>query len=98
MCIIKKVFYYKETKLPVIKYKDEDEIWVRAKTVANIWRYKNTMKLIHDHVKPEDRKETVRIGAQIQTEQNVPPGKVTHGKEREKHNLYQRVRIIQSNT
>ena len=32
--IIKKVFYYEETKLPVIKYKDE--IWVKANTVANI--------------------------------------------------------------
>ena len=28
MCIIKKVFYYEETKLPVIKYKDE--IWVKG--------------------------------------------------------------------
>ena len=50
MCIIKNAFYYKETKLPVIKYKDE--IWVRAKTVANILRYKNTMKSIHDGVEP----------------------------------------------
>ena len=32
MCIIKKVFYYEETKLPVIKY--EDEIWVKANTVS----------------------------------------------------------------
>ena len=33
---MKKVFYYEETKLPVIKYKDE--IWVKAKTVANTLR------------------------------------------------------------
>ena len=55
MCIIKKVFYYKETKLLVIKYKDE--IWVRAKTAANILRYKNTMKSIPDHVDPEDKRD-----------------------------------------
>ena len=40
MCIINKVFYYEETKLSVIKYKDE--IWVKANTVANILGYKNT--------------------------------------------------------
>ena len=34
MCIVKKVFYYEETKLPVIEYKDE--VWVKANTVANI--------------------------------------------------------------
>ena len=36
MFIIKIVFYYEETKLPVTKNKDE--IWVKAKTVANIWK------------------------------------------------------------
>ena len=46
MCIIEKVFHYEETELPVIKYKDE--IWVKADTVANILRYKNTMKSIRD--------------------------------------------------
>ena len=54
MCIIKKVSYCEGTKLPVIKYKDE--IWVKAKTVANILRYKNTMKSILDHVDPEEKK------------------------------------------
>ena len=53
----KKIFCYEETKLPVIKYKDE--IWVRPKTVADILRYKNIIKSIRDHVDPE---ETVRIG------------------------------------
>ena len=37
MSIIKKVFYYEETKLPVIKYKNE--IWAKTNTVANILRY-----------------------------------------------------------
>ena len=34
MCIINKVIYYEETKLPVIKYKDE--IWVKANTLQNL--------------------------------------------------------------
>ena len=55
MSIIKKVFYYEETKLPVIKYKDE--IWAKANTVANILRYKNTKKSIRDHVDPEDKRK-----------------------------------------
>ena len=66
----KKVFYYEETKLPVIKYKDE--IWVKANTVANISRYKNTMKSIRDHVNPEEKsKRTVRIRTQIQIDRFV---------------------------
>ena len=54
MCIMKKVLYYEETKLPVIKYKDE--VWVKAKTVANILRYKNTKKSMLDHVDTEDKR------------------------------------------
>ena len=34
MCITKKVFYYGETELPVIKYMDD--IWFRGKTIAEI--------------------------------------------------------------
>ena len=34
MCIIKKVFHYEETELPVIKCKDD--IWFRGKTIAEI--------------------------------------------------------------
>ena len=55
MCIIKKVFCYEETKLPVIKYKDE--VRVKANTVANILGYKNTVKSIEDHVNPEDKRK-----------------------------------------
>ena len=54
-----KVFYYKETKLLAIKYKDE--IWVRAKTVANILWYKNTMKSIRDHVEALDKKRSSKL-------------------------------------
>ena len=60
-CIIKKVFYYEETKFPVIQYKDQ--IWVRAKTVANILRYKNTTKSIRDHVEPEEKKRLSELGS-----------------------------------
>ena len=53
MCIIKKVFYYKETELPVIKCKDD--IRFRGKTIAEILKYANQFKVIYDHVDPEDR-------------------------------------------
>ena len=53
MCIIKKVFSYEETELPVIKYKDK--IWFRGKTVAEILRYPIQRKAIREHVDPEDR-------------------------------------------
>ena len=54
MRIIKKVFYYEENKLPVVRY--EDEIWDKAKTVDNILKYKNTKKSVLDHVDPEDKR------------------------------------------
>ena len=53
MCIIKRVFYYEETELPVIKYRDD--IWFRGNTIAEILKYTNQRKAIHDHVDPEDR-------------------------------------------
>ena len=59
MWIIKKIFYNEETELPVIKYKDE--IRVKANTVANILRYKNTIKSIQDHVEPKDKRIVAKI-------------------------------------
>ena len=53
MSIIKKVFHYEETELPVIKCKDD--IWFRGKTVAEILKYANQRKAIRDYVGPEDR-------------------------------------------
>ena len=53
MCIIKKVFYYEETELSVIKCKDG--ICFRGKTIAEILKYANQGKAIRDHVDPEDR-------------------------------------------
>ena len=70
MCIIKKVFYYEETKLPVIKYKDE--IWLRAKTVPNILRYKKNMKLIHNHVDPEDKIILAELGPKSKQNETFP--------------------------
>ena len=60
MSIIEKVFKYKETDLPIIKYKDE--IWFKAVAVATILRYKNTMKSIRDHVDPEDKRKLSELG------------------------------------
>ena len=70
MRIIKKVFYYEETKLPVIKYKDE--IWVKAKTVANILRYKNTKKSIRDHVDTEDKRILSELGPKSKDNETFP--------------------------
>ena len=70
MCIIKKVFYYEETELPVIKYKDE--IWVKANTVANILRYKNTIKSIQDHVEPEDKRRLSELAPQSKGNETLP--------------------------
>ena len=92
MSIVKKVFYYEETKLPVIKCKDD--IWLRGKTIAEILKYANQRKAIRDHVDPEDRarfdelqggtnRSSPKKDTRIQTERNVPPNN-----KREKHNLY----------
>ena len=70
MSIIEKVFKYEATELPVIKY--ENEIWFKAVVVATILKYTNQRKVIRDHVDPEDKKKTVRIDVQIQTERFVP--------------------------
>ena len=51
MCIIRKVFYYEETELPVIKYMDD--IWFTGKTIAEIVKYTNQHKAIRDHVDPK---------------------------------------------
>ena len=70
MCIIKKVFYYEETKRPVIKYKDET--WVKANTVANVLRYNNTIKSIRDHVDPEDKRRLSEWGPKSKHNETLP--------------------------
>ena len=80
----KKLFYYEKTKLPVIKYKDE--IWVKAKTIANILRYKNTIKSIRDHVDPEDKNRLSELGPKSKQNETFPI-EFTHGKERGKRDI-----------
>ena len=70
MCIIKKVFCYEETKLPVTKYKDK--IWVKANTVASILKYKNTIKSIRDHVDPEDNRRLSELGPKYKHNEKIP--------------------------
>ena len=70
MCIIKKVFRYEESDLPIIKYKDE--IWIKAVTVATILTYKNTMKSIHDHVDPEDKRKLSELGLKYKQNESFP--------------------------
>ena len=70
MSIIEKVFHYEESKLSVIKYKDE--IWFKAVAVATILRYKNTMKSIRDHVDPEDKKKLSELGSKTKQNETDP--------------------------
>ena len=49
----KESFYYEETELPVIKYKDD--LWFRGKTIMEILKYTNQHRAIRDHIDPEDR-------------------------------------------
>ena len=76
MCIIRKIFHYEETGLPVIKRKDD--IWFRGKTIAEILKYADQRKAIRDHVDPEDRGNesfSLSKGIRIQGVQNGPPNK-----------------------
>ena len=47
------IFIYEGNELAIIK--KDDDIWFRAKTVANILNYSNHRKAIIDHVDPEDK-------------------------------------------
>ena len=47
------IFIYEGKKLDIIK--KDDDIWFRAKIVANILKYTNTRKAIRDHVDLEDK-------------------------------------------
>ena len=50
---IKEVFKYENSELSIIK--KDDDIWFKAKTIADILKYTNTRKAIRDHVDYEDR-------------------------------------------
>ena len=68
--IIKKEFHYEETELPVIKCKND--IWIKAVAVATILSYKNTMKSIHDHVDPEDKRKLSELGPISKQKETFP--------------------------
>ena len=51
--IYMEIFIYEGNELAIIK--KDDDIWFRAKTVANILKYSNQRKAIIDHVDSEDK-------------------------------------------
>ena len=53
MSVIEKVFHYEESKLSVLKFKDE--IWFKAKQVALLLGYLDPCRSIRQNVDPEDR-------------------------------------------
>ena len=57
------IFIYEGNELAIIK--KDDDIWFRAKTVANILKYSNQRKAIIDHVDPEDKSllKEINIGS-----------------------------------
>ena len=69
MSIIEKVFKYKVTELPVIKY--EDEIWFKAVVVATILKYTNQRKAIRDHVDPEDKRKLSELMSKSKRNESV---------------------------
>ena len=83
--IIKKVFYYEETELPFIKYKDE--IWVKAYTVASILGYKNTMKSIRDHVDLEDKRRLSELAPKSKGNKTLPLKRTPGSKQNETFTL-----------
>ena len=102
MCIIKKVFHIEETELPVIKCKDD--IWFRGKTITEILKYTNQRKAIHDHVDQEDRARFNELHGGTNRSFSLRASGSRGSKtdpltnNEKKHNLYQRVRMIQFNT
>ena len=70
MSIVEKMFYYEETEVPVIKYKDE--IWFKAVAVATILKYKNTMKSIRDHVDLEDKRKLSELRSKSNQNETDP--------------------------
>ena len=85
MYYILTIFYHEETKLPVIKYKDE--ICIKSRTVADIFRYKNTIKSIHDHVDPEDKRRLSELGPKSKHNEALPSEK-SPMKKNEKNTIY----------
>ena len=55
------MFTYEGKKLNIIK--KDDDIWFRAKTVANILEYSNSRKAINDHVDEKDKCSLKRLNS-----------------------------------
>ena len=53
MSIIEKAFNYGSFEVPVIK--KDDEIWFKGVAIADVLKYTNQRKAIHDHVDPEEK-------------------------------------------
>ena len=70
MSIIKKVFYYEETELPVIKCKNDK--WFRGKTIAEILGYAIQRKAIRDQVDPEDKRKLSELGPKSKQNETNP--------------------------
>ena len=97
MCIIKKVFSYEETELPVIKYKDD--IWFRGKTVVEILGYAIQRRAIREHVDAEDRVRLTELcgGANRSSSLRASGSRGSKTDPLTNNDLYYRVWIIQSN-
>ena len=50
----------------------KDEIWVKANTVDNILRYKNTIKSVRNHVDPEDKRRLSELGPKSKHNETLP--------------------------
>ena len=55
-----------------MKKDKEDEIWFKAVAVATVFRYKNTMKSIRDHVDPEDKRKLSELGPKSKQKETDP--------------------------
>ena len=87
--LVQKMFEYQETQLSVIK--QQDSIWFRAKTVAEILGYKNTKDALIRHVDDEDK---IKLG-------QFEKGRVSRPlKKNEKNTIYinELIWIVQSHT
>ena len=74
MSIIERVFKYEETELSVIKHQDDD-IWFRGKTIAEILGYSNPLKVIRKHIDSEDKREISELEPKSRGAQNGHPFK-----------------------
>ena len=73
MSIVERLFKYEETKLSVIKRKDD--IWFRGKTIVEILGCLNPLKAICKHFDSEDKSEISELELKSRGAQNGHPFK-----------------------